>query len=128
ICLDYQVYNDYLTISFQKEDGTTAYVPNPVLSKNSTPSLNDYVGPPNIGWLILDVTDQQDWDWSIFDSDWAITMAGTIVNSNDGAKQYTDAIGVRVTTSCDGDSDGDGYCNNIDCFPNNAQLPTAPGT
>ncbi len=107
ICLDEDVYNDYLTISFEKEGGGTAYVPDPVLSKNSNPSLNDYVGPPNIGWLILDVTDIQDWDWDIFDSNWAITMDGVIVNSNDGAKQYTDAIGVRVTTTCCASEDGE---------------------
>ena len=100
ICLDYSVYNDYLQISFRREDGTTAYAPNPVLSSNSTPSLNDYVGPPNIGWLILDVTDQQNWDWDIFDSNWAVTMDGTVVNSSDGSIQYTDAIGVRITSSC----------------------------
>ncbi len=111
ICLDYDIYNDYLTISFQKENGGTAYVPDPVLSKNSTPSLNDYVGPPNIGWLILDVTDIQDWDWSIFDANWAITMDGIVVNSDDGSKQYTDAIGVRVTTTCCASDSGEpGNC------------------
>lgn len=107
VCLDYSVYNDYLTISFVKEDGSIAYAPNPVLSKNSTPSLNDYVGPPNIGWIILDVTDYQAWDWDVFDSNWAVTMDGTIVNSNDGAKQYTDAIGVRITSTCCASSEGE---------------------
>ena len=107
LCLDYDVYNDYLTISFVKEDGTVAYAPNPVLGKYSTPSLNDYVGPPNIGWLIIDVTNYQEWDWDVFDSQWAITMNGIVVNSNDGAKQYTDAIGVRVTSTCCASPDGE---------------------
>ena len=107
ICLDYSVYNDYLTVSFVKEDGTTVYAPNPVLGKYSTPSLNDYVGPPNIGWIILDITGYQDWDWDIFDSQWAITMNGIIVNSNDGAHQYTDAIGVRVTSTCCASTNGE---------------------
>ncbi len=111
ICLDYDIYNDYLTVSFEKESGGTAYVPDPALSKNSTPSLNDYVGPPNIGWLILDITDIQDWDWSVFDANWAITMDGIVVNSDDGSRQYTDAIGVRVTTTCCASEEGEpGNC------------------
>ncbi|MEZ4961538.1 MAG: SdrD B-like domain-containing protein [Saprospiraceae bacterium] len=119
ICLDYSVYNDYLVISFQKEDGTTVVVPDPGLGKYSTPSINDFVGPPNIGFIILDVTQYQDWTWDMFDANWAITMNGVIVNSNDGAHQYTDAIGVRVTSDCGASSSGEpgNACTTVDELP-----------
>lgn len=107
ICLDNPVNNDYLEVSFLGEDGQVKYTPDPVLSKWSSPSLNDYVGPPNIGLLILDVTNYQDWDWDVFDSNWYVAMEGHKVGGEDGAHQYTDAIGVRVTSTCCASSGGE---------------------
>ncbi len=107
ISLDQSINNDYLRVSFEAEDGSTVYAPNPVLGKNSTPSLNDYVGSQNHGWIIIDVTDDQDWDWNVFDAQWAVTVEGKKVGSNDNVLLYADAIGVRVTSECCASSNGE---------------------
>ncbi len=106
LCTDKPVNNDLLKASFQLENGQTVSFPDPAWGKNSSPSLNDYVGVPYLGFIVVDVTDYQTWDWSIFDSEWKLTIEGIKVGSNDGAHVYIDAVGVRVTTLCCPDPDG----------------------
>ncbi|MBI1223611.1 MAG: hypothetical protein GC192_00105 [Bacteroidetes bacterium] len=100
LCTDRKVNNDKLQAKITLENGTTVVVPNPIWSKNSSPSLNDYVGVPYLGFLTVDLSDVQDWDWSVFDPEWKVTIEGVQYGSYDGARVWIDAIGVKVTTTC----------------------------
>ncbi|MFQ5448202.1 MAG: SdrD B-like domain-containing protein, partial [Saprospiraceae bacterium] len=106
ICTDQPLNNDKLRASFQLEAGGTQVFPDPVWSKNSSPNLNDYVGVPSLGFIIVDITNYQNWDWTVFDPAWTITIEGLIHDGNDGSHLYIDAVGVRVTTTCCADPSG----------------------
>ena len=105
--IDSPINNDYLEVTFTKENGSTVIVPDPGLSDQSTPSLNDYVGLDGTGIITLDITEYQDWTWDVFDSEWSISIDGKTVQSDDGVKIYIDAVGVRVTTVCCPDETGE---------------------
>jgi SdrD B-like domain/Bacterial Ig domain/GEVED domain len=115
ICTDQPVNNDKLQASFELESGGTQVFPDPVWSKTSSPNLNDYVGVPYLGFIVVDITDYQNWDWPVFGPEWAVTIEGLISGGNDGAHLYIDAIGVRVTTTCCADESG------VDGEPGNSQ-------
>ena len=106
LCTDYPVNNDRLQASFQLENGQTVLLPDPAWGKSTSPSLNDYVGVPYLGFIVVDITQYQNWDWSFFDPEWKLTIQGIQVGGSDGAHVYIDAVGVRVTTVCCPDPNG----------------------
>ena len=101
-CLDKNVNNDYLQASIELANGQTLHLPNPAWSKQSSPSLNDYVGAPALGFVMLDVTPYQQWNWSQFNANWKVKLEGFLKGGNDGARLWLDAVGVRVTNKCNG--------------------------
>ncbi|MAT54876.1 MAG: hypothetical protein CMN32_10395 [Saprospirales bacterium] len=106
LCTDYPVNNDRLQASIQLENGQTVVFPDPAWGKSTSPSLNDYVGVPYLGFIVVDITQYQNWDWSFFDPEWKLTIEGIKVGGSDGAHVYIDAVGVRVTTVCCPDPNG----------------------
>ena len=98
--IDEDINNDKLYASIELENGQTATVPNPAWTKNSSPSLNDYEGVSDQGMITVDITNLQDWDWSIFDADWTVKLISAVKGGNDGAILWLDAIGVKITKEC----------------------------
>ncbi len=104
--MDQSVTNDRLRLYIELENGQWVNVAAPHWTKNSSPSLNDYVGSASIGMITVDVTSFQNWDWPIFDADWKVKLEGSVQGSDDGAKIFLDAVGVKVTKAGNGVGNG----------------------